>query len=433
MDTATLRVAFGVVAVCVLILFYGATYRTTRAPYCGWWSLSMALFVTSALLFLLNGTPVQAVANPVANALAVAGGSCVWAAASSLHQGRPPWWQLSVAPSIVLAVSALDDPARDVWAGGGFFLAAMSVSFGFATWHLACVLRSPGSSMGSWAAHRFAITSLFAMSAAVTVYYGLRCGVFVAVGPSDPLFRYAFGSQATTLLTMAMLVVVTFSMSALSHLQQTTELRAQASHDGLTGLLNRTEFLRRAGRMFDDPAVAEHGAVLVADIDDFKGLNDSLGHAAGDRALIVFAAACQSVVGDRGVVGRIGGDEFGLVLPEGELAEPTAIEIARQYRHHAAGMWRSSVSFGIAAVDADAGVKDTIIRADVALYQAKAAGRDRVVRYDALHSSHENPPVRPTEPGYPSGPVAAQRMRGRRRVRVRRRDVSHRRTEHGGS
>jgi diguanylate cyclase (GGDEF)-like protein len=88
------------------------------------------------------------------------------------------------------------------------------------------------------------------------------------------------------------------------------------------------------------------------------------------------------VVGDSGLVGRLGGDEFALLLPRLSEATNVAERISALYSEGAIRGARPTVSFGIAPADRTVGIKDTIIRADVALYQAKAAGRDRVVLYD---------------------------------------------------
>lgn len=187
------------------------------------------------------------------------------------------------------------------------------------------------------------------------------------------MFRTGLGSPTTTSLTMVLFMVVTFTMTELSHAQQTSDLRERATHDGFTGLLNRSEFLRRAE--------GAAGAVVVADLDNFKGLNDIYGHAAGDRALADFAAACRFAVNGDGLIGRLGGDEFGLLLSDAERAEEVAHAITARFLEGGQGQPTPTVSFGIAEVDGSIPVKDTIVRADVALYQAKAAGRDRVFRY----------------------------------------------------
>lgn len=379
LDTATLRVTFGVVGLCVVVLSYGVTYRTTRSAYSGWWCISLVLFFVSALLFLANDTDVQVVANPLGNTLAVLGAGCVWAAARSLRGRATTWWQLAIAPLVVLVASSLDDPADDIWAGGPFFLSGMAVMLGLSAYELATMLRAGLGQATARAQIRFTLWSLTLTSGMVALYYLLRAVVFVAVGPDDDLFRAAFGSQATTLITLVMLVVVTFSMSEMSHVEQTTDLHEQATHDDLTGVLNRSEFLRRAG------AFVAHGsaAVVAADLDGFKALNDGHGHAAGDAALMRFATVAREVVGDGGLVGRLGGDEFALLVPVASDARETVGRIRARYADGGADGPLPTISFGIAPLDAEVGVKDTIVRADVALYQAKAAGRDRVVVYDS--------------------------------------------------
>lgn len=368
--------AFGVVALCVVVLFYGVTYRTTRSAYAGWWCASLVLFLVSALLFLGDGTPVQVVTNPIGNTLGVLGVCGVWAAARSLCDASVAWWQLALAPAVVMVASFLDDPAHDVWTGGPFYLAGMAIGLGLAARQL---FRLLGQLRDSPTGPRFEVSALAVVSAVVSVFYLLRAVVFVAVGPDGDLFKVAFGSQTTTLLTMVLLVVATFSMSELSHVQVTSELREQATHDGLTGTLNRNEFLRRTDEVFERGA---SGVVMVADLDGFKALNDGFGHHAGDHALRRFADICRAVVGERGLVGRLGGDEFAVLLPYAEHAEEIAEQIAQEYARDEQPWPMPTVSFGVAPIDAAVGTRDTIVRADVALYQAKAAGRDRVVRYD---------------------------------------------------
>ncbi|NYI43645.1 diguanylate cyclase (GGDEF)-like protein [Nocardioides aromaticivorans] len=379
LDTLTLRVAFGLVAACVLVLFWGATYRSTRSAYSGWWCVSLGLFIVSASLFVLNGTPVQAVANPLGNATGVLGAGCVWAGARSLRGRALPRWQLAVGPAVVLPASLLDDPAHDVWAGGAFYLAGMALLISRSAVELWCLLGERDLVAESRAQVHFAVLSMAVASTAIGAFYLARTGVFVAVGPRHPVFLAGFGSQATTLLTMILLVVVTFGMSALSHEQQTSDLRRRATRDGLTGLLNRDEFLRLARREIATGGLGQAPAVLVADLDRFKELNDGFGHAAGDSALTRFADACEEVVGARGLVGRLGGDEF-VLLTLDDRAEQVAADVAQHYRA-SGGAEPSTASFGLAAVQPDDDIGQAMARADEALYRAKAAGRAHAVRW----------------------------------------------------
>lgn len=392
MDTLTLRIAFGLVAACVLALFYGVTYRSTRSAFSGWWCLSLACFMVSAGLFVLNGTPVQVVANPLGNAVGALGAGCVWAGARSLR-GRPwAFVQLAIAPAVVLAAALLDDPADDVWSGGVAYLLAMSGLVGRSALELVLLLRERALPEDDGSQVRFAVSSMAVASAAISAYYAVRTVVFVAVGPDHPVFRVGFGGQVTTLVTMLLLVVVTFGMSALSHAQQTSELRVRATRDVLTGLLNRAEFLRLAERYLRARRLGPGAALVIADLDKFKSLNDRWGHAAGDRALADFGACCSTVVAAAGLAGRLGGDEFVLLVPD-ERAEELTAAIASTYARDTTDGPRS-VSFGIAEARADDDLSLVLARADEALYRAKEAGRAASARWQGQGAT--GPPGRRT-------------------------------------
>ena len=381
LDTASLRVAFAVVALAVLVLFYFATYRRSRSAFTGWWILSLLLFVGSAALFLLNGTPAQVVANPAGNTAAVAGAATVWAAARSLRGRSARWTYLVPAPAVVLVVSLLDDPAHDIWAGGAVFLLAMSLMIGLASRDTWLAWRELDRSLPEGAESDVEELAFALVSGAMAAFYLGRAVTFIAVGPEHHVFQTFFGSQATTLLILVLLVVVTFSMSNLSHAQRTAELSRQAASDELTGLLNRRGFLQRAEAALARTHVGSAAAVVIADLDGFKQLNDGHGHAAGDRALVAFAEACRGAVRSGDLVGRIGGDEFAILLADGRRAEDVTDRIGQRYTAISLDAPSPTVSFGIAEADAAAGLTATLGRADAALYRAKAAGRNRTARY----------------------------------------------------
>jgi len=381
LDVATLRVAFGVVAVTSLALSYVGPYRTTRSAYCLWWCVGLMLFMVSAVLFLFDGTAAQVIANPTANALGTLGTACVWAAARSLRHKATSAWQLGTAPVVVLAASFLDDPVHDVWTGGTWLLLAMSGLLALTSGELwALVPRRRGTS-DEGPRYAAAVTSLALLSTLLSAFYAARTVAFVAVGPDHPFFTTFLGGGPTTLLLMTLAVAVSFSMSTVTYVHDTSELRSQAIRDGLTGVLNRTELMRRAELVRTGAHPAET-ALVVADLDGFKALNDGFGHAAGDQALVAFADACRSELGPDDLLGRLGGDEFALVIRDGGRAESVAAAISRRYEAGPEDQPTPTISFGIVSMDRGLSVKDTIIRADVALYQAKAAGRDRAFRYD---------------------------------------------------
>jgi len=152
----------------------------------------------------------------------------------------------------------------------------------------------------------------------------------------------------------------------------------QASTDGLTGLVNRRTAegrlreLIRDGRMF---------ALVLADLDRFKQLNDTHGHEAGDRALRLFAEAAEASLRDHDTIARWGGEEFLVVLPE--LDRFQAVEVMQRMRQalsrsHPGETPRFTASFGVADSNQAKTLETLMQIADKGLYAAKQAGRDRV-------------------------------------------------------
>ena len=379
LDTATLRIAFALLALALGLLFYFSAYRTTRSPYSAWWCVALLLFLAGSAAFLFNGTSHQWWANPLGSVLLVHGGAAVWAGARSLRMVPPPRWAFVGVPLVTLVAAAVDNPATNTWAGGAVFLAAMSLTVGLAShelWRL-----EPGYS-------RVRIP-MAAAAAGVSAFYFGRLVAFLLDGPEGPVFDTFFGSAVTTLVTMVMLVVVSFSMAALSSEQHTRALRMAATRDDLTGLLNRKAFLDLASeQLADDPALTRgSGALILADLDHFKAVNDTYGHAAGDLALQAFARACQDTVRLTDLVGRYGGEEFVLLIPgaTAEHAERIAQGISRRLTQasKADGPKMPTVSYGVSTYDAGtAGLEALIASADAALYTAKSMGRNRTARSD---------------------------------------------------
>jgi diguanylate cyclase (GGDEF)-like protein len=165
------------------------------------------------------------------------------------------------------------------------------------------------------------------------------------------------------------------------------EAERRAVSDPLTGLANRREFERVLGR-FGDQAAAGVGAVaalVYVDLDHFKRLNDTLGHAAGDAALRHVKALLEAQIRDGDLVARIGGEEFAVWLPLTPLGG--AVEVAERIRRSigtTAWHWNGrpvtlTASCGVAAYPESTGDwRNLAAVADAALYRAKEAGRDRV-------------------------------------------------------
>jgi diguanylate cyclase (GGDEF)-like protein len=212
--------------------------------------------------------------------------------------------------------------------------------------------------------------------------------VFVLEGPGSRTFDVYFGGQVTTLILLALLATTSVSMSTLSNEQLTAGLRLRATRDGLTGLLNRTEFLDLAAAQLRQLRRAGgRGQLVLADLDHFKRVNDEQGHLAGDHALVTFADACSTAVRASDLVCRYGGEEFLLLLigasPEQAERVTAAIDERMRAASSAHAVRMPTVSYGIATVDDTLDMEQAIAHADAALYRAKAAGRNRSVHYAA--------------------------------------------------
>jgi diguanylate cyclase (GGDEF)-like protein len=170
-------------------------------------------------------------------------------------------------------------------------------------------------------------------------------------------------------------------MQLAGHMQKEEE---KSISDPLTGLKNRRGLAAEMERLGQ-----EQGALVYADLDKFKSLNDTLGHPAGDAALVHFAGLLRRLMRDGDVVARIGGEEFAVWAPNAALDR--GVQIAERIRGALevtpwgwqGRTWPLTASFGVAACpETSPSQKNLPAQADAALYQAKKGGRNRVVAAD---------------------------------------------------
>jgi diguanylate cyclase (GGDEF)-like protein len=173
--------------------------------------------------------------------------------------------------------------------------------------------------------------------------------------------------------------------------QLTQAMHQMATTDHLTGLPNRTsviEQITQAVRRARDTRCP--GAVLFVDLDHFKKINDTYGHAGGDAALRHAASLMRDALGPDMILGRFGGEEFVCFVPDGERAEEIAAAVVMDLR-------MSNVSFngrqinvtasiGLVSTAGANSIRDLLSKADAALYIAKASGRDRIVNHADIAS-----------------------------------------------
>ncbi|MGZ6729586.1 MAG: GGDEF domain-containing protein, partial [Gaiellaceae bacterium] len=183
---------------------------------------------------------------------------------------------------------------------------------------------------------------------------------------------------------------------AIENARRFREARQLADLDALTGLHNRRYFHETLAR--EVSRAHRYGrklALVVFDLDDFKAINDRIGHLSGDAVLAETADRVRDVVRSADVACRVGGDEFAVILPESSTGD------ADQLYHRLLGAisnrpvgqaGRLSVSAGIAQLAEDDDPTTFFERADEALYRAKEHGKAQVVAYGALDAAHDKPP-----------------------------------------
>ena len=170
-------------------------------------------------------------------------------------------------------------------------------------------------------------------------------------------------------------------------IQNAKLLEELATIDSLTGLHNRRHFMATAEaewarfQRYQRPL-----SMLMVDIDHFKSVNDRYGHAVGDEAIKFVALACKQDLRGSDMVGRLGGEEFALLLPETDSARASIVaerireRVAAQFLSTHKIQFRITISVGVAEASASMSGVDALLRsADLALYQAKEEGRNRVV------------------------------------------------------
>jgi diguanylate cyclase (GGDEF)-like protein/PAS domain S-box-containing protein len=220
-------------------------------------------------------------------------------------------------------------------------------------------------------------------------------------------FMHRSGHPVWTLISAARLpaaihhtaVAVTHVMDISDRKRFEGQLQHLADHDALTGLFNRRRFSEELERaLMRARRFGEHGAVLFLDLDGFKFVNDTLGHAAGDELIGRVASLLASNLRETDTLARVGGDEFAVLLVPSD--ERSAVVVAKKLlstlRRNPATVRddrsaRVSSSIGIALFSGDDRLTadELVVEADIAMYQAKEGGKDRYAIYERAEGRRE--------------------------------------------
>ena len=306
----------------------------------------------------------------------IAGGLALTAAAFDLWCGRSGssrWpWLIAVVMPLGYGLGFSSYPFRVGWANA---LLTLQMALLVAT-----VWRKPAVEVGRW---RWLLVVSLVAQMAVTLGRGILGAFFTEsyptfLAPHPVNFAFAVIANVTTVLSMMAVL--------LAHRDEAArELERLATVDGLTGVLNRRAWMSRAAT---ELAVSvRYGypvAVLMIDLDHFKQINDSRGHAAGDRALAFVARALEAAVRPGDLVGRYGGEEFCVLMNHAENAAANAFDV--RLRGYLGAVAERELGFpldysaGIAVrSSAEDSLEAMLRRADATLYSAKAQGRSRTL------------------------------------------------------
>jgi diguanylate cyclase (GGDEF)-like protein len=353
-----------------------------RSPYLRDWAVSFFLVVAGVAVIGLRGIVPPLASIFFGNALAALGGAGIFVGLCRFMQRPVPWAFLGVIIGVSLAAIGwfsvgVDDPAAQLGRRVMVFSGLIALLSAPCVWLIVSHARREGTVLSVMAlAAEVLLVGLSLLRVAVNAVTPVQ-GEFEGSHTREVLFVMAFG--LTHLLQGYGLVSLHVS-------QLLRRVAAQANTDALTGLPNRRTFedtwrrmVQRAGR--DKSPLA----LMVMDIDHFKRVNDTHGHAAGDEALRVLGWALKNHLRPGDLCARLGGEEFVLAMPGAtpEVARMRAEELLKMplmYGEDGSGE-PLAVTLSVGLTDwrsSDTAPHATIARADAALYEAKRDGRHRV-------------------------------------------------------
>ena len=379
-DLSALLFLFVTMALSAIMLMVLRSVARSSVAGVREWTCANVLAIVALLLFAARGRIADVLSIDVANLLFL-GAPALMLAGFERHLGRPaPYRALA-------ALVATSTVALGIFHYGVDAI-AVRVALSSLFHGIVCVAMAWG--LRPWAhPDRTRYPIRFAFGAALTLatahavralMYVSHYGVQVTLFDSSPvnLVCFALGTLALPGLTLGAVMMANAGLIG--------QARYAAEHDHLTGAWSRRAFFGRAERAHAD-AVRTGGplSLLIFDVDHFKAINDTHGHAVGDRVLADLVARTGTVLrGD--ACARLGGEEFAVLLPDtdADAAVQLADELRRTLERAAvAGAGgaavRYTVSVGVASLDDGESLASLLQRADAALYAAKRGGRNRVV------------------------------------------------------
>lgn len=362
-----------------MLMVLGSLLRSGIAGVREWFGANLAM--VAALLLMAGRGQIPDVLSVVLGNTMLALSSVSYYAGSALFLGRPPRWRGLLGATLILTLAIIfwfyvvDSVAIRVLASTTF---SAMVCLGIAV----LLLRYRPLNRrryNYWFAAALAL--IFAVAQIARGVYFLM----LDPQPGDLLLGNVWN---TALLTVGAVIMPVMTMSAVMMIHDVMlgEVEHAANHDHMTGALSRKRLEAVAAEQIRNARL--HGrplSLLLIDLDHFKRINDTYGHAGGDAVLQEFVCMARSFLRGGDVVGRLGGEEFGVLLPTADA--DAALQIADRLREQAAaqvvrgefGECRYSISGGVATLADEDSFDRLAMRADRALYAAKHGGRNRVM------------------------------------------------------
>ena len=377
LDIATLLLVTFVLTFLVGVLFLLSWVQARQTRALAIWGISHLVGAVASAGLSLRGAIPDWISIGVANTLVIAAYGLIWSGVRAF-EGR----------SLRLALPAL---------GGGIFAAACFVPSFYGSIEARVVLASliatvfcAASALEIWRGRAERLVSRYP-AVILLCAYGLCYAVRIPAALIAPLPKGPDALQSpwvAILCFAAMLftIAIAFTFMALTKERAERSQRLAASIDPLTGIANRRAFVREAETMLARPSPC---ALLLFDLDHFKDVNDTYGHAVGDGVLVAFCALGRALLPEERVFGRVGGEEFACLIPaaDPEAARREAVRFGRAFaalRLPTLPNLRVGVSIGVAASASGREDFDALMRrADLALYRAKHNGRSCTELADA--------------------------------------------------
>ena len=378
--------------ICAVMLHASRKLHRPSIPAIGWATALEACMAAAMLLIALRGAIPDTLSIVLANALGTGGAALLFESVRRLT-GAPPMTAFAIGAFSLGAASQIALGTAPEWHLQRL-LVSSAFQGGFALAVLPCLIARRGLEPTiplNWA---IGFGATYALAHAARTVHTLASGVTVAAGGMVT-------GNTTVVLVVALfaLTPMIYAMIVLGMVngRVAIELRQLATTDTLTGLLNRRSFLERGDATLRAAiARGETVALMMLDLDRFKTINDTHGHAAGDRALRHFARVLRRTAPPESAIGRYGGEEFCLLAhgsDPGSLIEAAETIVNTLRSEPVANEARPialTVSAGVAIAPTDGtSIEDLLLAADRRVYLAKAFGRNRAVAAD--QAPHERP------------------------------------------